>query len=41
MHDIDDRELVFAHSEDEQADDFSENLESMDEAFSNWEGPLL
>lgn len=39
--DIDDRELVFAHSEDEQADDFSENLESMDEAFSNWEGPLL
>ena len=37
----DDRELVFAHSENEQADDFSENLESMDEAFSNWEGPLL
>ena len=39
--DSDDRQLVFAHSDDELADVFSDDLESMDDAFSNWEGPLL
>ncbi|MFK7778592.1 MAG: Calx-beta domain-containing protein, partial [Gimesia sp.] len=39
--DTEDRQLVFAHSENDLSDDFSDQLESMDEAFSNWEGPLL
>tara|TARA_R110002111_G_scaffold247140_1_gene309996 strand:+ start:270 stop:17531 length:17262 start_codon:yes stop_codon:yes gene_type:complete len=41
--DADDRQLVFAHAADELdlADDFDSQLESMDEAFTNWEGPLL
>lgn len=41
----DDRELVFAHSANDPEfdldDDFDANLESMDDAFTNWEGPLL
>jgi len=43
--DSDDRQLVLAHSENDLdldlADDFDANQELMDEAFTNWEGPLL
>ncbi|QDT92883.1 choice-of-anchor Q domain-containing protein [Gimesia algae] len=43
--DTDDRHLVFAHADDEQewdlADDFNGEQEAMDDAFTNWEGPLL
>lgn len=39
------RELVFAHSANDPEfdldDDFDADLESMDDAFTNWEGPLL
>ncbi|QDU07870.1 choice-of-anchor Q domain-containing protein [Gimesia aquarii] len=41
----DDRQLVFAHSANDSefdlTDDFDDDLESMDDAFTNWEGPLL
>lgn len=43
--DTDDRQLVFAHAENDQEwgldDDFNGEQESMDDAFTNWEGPLL
>lgn len=41
--DADDRQLVFAHSEGELdlTDDFDADQELMDDAFTNWEGPLL
>ncbi len=41
--DADDRQLVLAHAADELdlVDEFDSQLESMDEAFTNWEGPLL
>ncbi|QDT96166.1 choice-of-anchor Q domain-containing protein [Gimesia aquarii] len=41
----DDRQLVFAHSANDSefdlTDNFDDELESMDDAFTNWEGPLL
>jgi hypothetical protein len=37
----DDRELVFAHSDEDLGDDYQLDQEAMDDAFTNWEGPLL
>ncbi|MCB1147530.1 MAG: hypothetical protein KDK38_12075, partial [Leptospiraceae bacterium] len=41
--DTDDRQLVFAHSGNDLdlADDFETDQNLMDDAFTNWEGPLL
>tara|TARA_R110002095_G_scaffold152237_4_gene132172 strand:- start:156276 stop:173423 length:17148 start_codon:yes stop_codon:yes gene_type:complete len=41
--DVDDRQLVFAHSDNELelTADFETDQELMDDAFTNWEGPLL
>ncbi|QDT44366.1 putative outer membrane protein pmp20 precursor [Gimesia alba] len=41
--DVDDRQLVFAHADDELdlTDDFEADQDLMDDAFTNWEGPLL
>jgi len=43
--DTDDRQLVFAHAENDSewtlVDDLDGEQESLDDAFTNWEGPLL
>ena len=43
--DTDDRQLVFTHAENDLEwgldDEFIGEQESMDDAFTNWEGPLL
>ena len=43
--DTDDRQLVFAHAENDSewtlVDDLDGEQEAMDDAFTNWEGPLL